>query len=81
MIFAVWPTYSTNICAISKKNHNFTLHSLRHSHATHLLDIGVDLRYIQELLAYKSSRTTEIYTHVSMRNLKNIKDPLDTFEV
>jgi len=43
--------------------------------------MGVDLGYIQELPAHKSSRTTEIYTHVSIRNLKNIKNPLDTFEV
>lgn len=63
------------------KNHNFTLHSLRHSYATHLLDMGVDLRIIQELLGHKSSRTTEIYTHVSMRSLKNVKNPLDGFEI
>jgi site-specific recombinase XerD len=63
------------------KNHNFTLHCLRHSYATHLLEAGVSLRYIQELLGHKSSKTTEIYTHVSMTGLQNIKNPADDFDL
>lgn len=54
-----------------------TLHWLRHSYATHLLENGTDLRYIQEILGHNSSKTTEIYTHVSTKSIKNIISPFD----
>ena len=57
------------------------VHSLRHSYATHLHENGLDIRYIQELLGHRSTRTTEIYTHVSRRNLIAVRSPIEDLDV
>jgi len=60
---------------------HLTSHTLRHSFATHLLEAGTDLRYIQELLGHRSSKTTEIYTHVSTKDIRRIQSPADTLRI
>jgi integrase/recombinase XerD len=61
-------------CKINKK---VTVHTLRHSYATHLMEAGVNLRFIQAILGHSNIKTTEIYTHVSKVNLKDVYSPFD----
>jgi site-specific recombinase XerD len=61
----------------AKINKSVGIHSLRHSYATHLLEQGTDIRFIQELLGHNNLKTTLIYTDVTNNSIRNIKSPLD----
>ena len=83
------PTYSAKsiqlvlkrACEQAGIRKHVTVHTLRHSFATHLLEAGTDLRYIQLLLGHESSKTTEIYTHLTTKGFDQIKSPLDDLDI
>jgi len=60
---------------------NITLHTLRHSYATHLTNKGVNIQYLQEILGHSSPKTTMLYTHLSGKDISNIRSPLDDMDL
>jgi len=65
-------------CKLAKIRKHATVHTLRHSFATHLMEAGVHIRYIQTILGHTSPRTTMLYTPVNRNNILNIANPVDT---
>ena len=68
-------------CAQAGIQKHVTMHTLRHSFATHLLEHNTDLRYIQELLGHANPKTTQIYTHITTKGLDQLKSPLDHLDL
>lgn len=66
-----------NAMLIAKINKSVGIHSLRHSYATHLLEYGTDMVFIQKLLGHKDMKTTMIYAKVGKKEIQNVKSPLD----
>ena len=74
-------TFFQEICKKAGIKKKVSVHTLRHSFATHLLENGTDLRYIQALLGHESSKTTEVYTHITTKGFDQIKNPLDNLDI
>ena len=77
-------SYTSNTKEISRKSgckKHITVHTLRHSFATHLLEVGTDLRYIKSLPGRSNSKTTEIYTHITIKGFEQIISPLDKLNI
>ena len=70
-----------NAVAIAGIKKPISLHWLRHSLATHLIESGINLRYVQKILGHKNSKTTEIYTHVTYKGIQQIKNPFDEMDI
>ena len=70
-----------DIAEKAKISKRVTMHTLLHTFATHSLENGVDLRYIQLMMGHESSRTTEIYTHITTKGFDQIKSPLDNLAI
>ncbi len=70
-----------NALSKAKINKPASVHTLRHSFATHLLEYGTDIRFIQNFLGHSSIKTTQIYTQISNESAMKIKSPLDRLEV
>ncbi|MBC7364524.1 MAG: tyrosine-type recombinase/integrase [Candidatus Aminicenantes bacterium] len=67
----------SNACESAKMSKKAKFHNLNHSFAKHLLESGVDLRYIKEIVGHKSNKTTEVYIHVSTKQIGNLTVRLD----